>query len=124
MVEKDLIGKNAGEILRRAGIACNGDPALLVARVPNDHPLVWTEQMMPVLPVTSVPDDRKGERLVVLHTRLGFEPDRVIDRLRDTDLPRLWIPRKDGFVEVDEIPKLGTGKVDLRGLRVLATERA
>ena len=56
VVEKDLIGKNASEILARAGISCAGDPPLLVARVANDHPLVWTEQMMPVLPVTSVPD--------------------------------------------------------------------
>jgi len=56
VVEKDLIGKNASEILARAGISCAGDPPLLVARVPNDHPLIWTEQMMPVLPVTSVPD--------------------------------------------------------------------
>ena len=56
VVEKDLIGKNAGEILARAGISSRGDPKLLVARVPNDHPLVWTEQMMPVMPVTSVPD--------------------------------------------------------------------
>jgi len=56
VVEKDLIGKNASEILARAGISCMGDPPLLVARVPNDHPLIWTEQMMPVLPVTSVPD--------------------------------------------------------------------
>ena len=56
VVEKDLIGKNASEILARAGISSRGDPRLLVARVPNVHPLVWTEQMMPVLPVTTVPD--------------------------------------------------------------------
>ena len=55
-VEKDLIGKNASEILARAGIASHGDPRLLVARVSNGHPLIWTEQMMPVLPVTTVPD--------------------------------------------------------------------
>ena len=54
VVEKDLIGKNANEILARAGISSHGDPPLLVARVPNDHPLVWTEQMMPVMPVTAV----------------------------------------------------------------------
>ena len=63
VVEKDLIGKNASEILARAGIACHGDPPLLVARVPNDHPLIWTEQMMPVLPVTSVPDVDRGIEL-------------------------------------------------------------
>ncbi len=63
VVEKDLIGKNASEILARAGISCTGDPPLLVARVPNDHPLIWTEQMMPVLPVTSVPDVDRGIEL-------------------------------------------------------------
>ncbi len=63
VVEKDLIGKNAGVILERAGISCNGDPKLLVARVPNDHPLIWTEQMMPVLPVTAVPDVDTGIEL-------------------------------------------------------------
>jgi len=63
VVEKDLIGKNASEILARAGISCIGDPPLLLARVPNDHPLVWTEQMMPVLPVTSVPDVDRGIEL-------------------------------------------------------------
>ena len=63
VVEKDLIGKNASDILARAGITCAGDPPLLVARVPNDHPLIWTEQMMPVLPVTSVPDVESGIRL-------------------------------------------------------------
>ena len=55
-LEKDLIGKNASVILERAGIASHGDPRLLVVRVTNGHPLVWTEQMMPVLPVTVVPD--------------------------------------------------------------------
>lgn len=55
-LEKDLIGKNASEILARAGIASHGDPRLLVVRVTNGHPLVWTEQMMPVLPVTAAPD--------------------------------------------------------------------
>ncbi|MGI9343253.1 MAG: aldehyde dehydrogenase, partial [Gammaproteobacteria bacterium] len=63
VVEKDLIGKNAGEILERAGIASRGDPLLLVARVSNGHPLVWTEQMMPVMPVTSVPDVGRGIEL-------------------------------------------------------------
>jgi acyl-CoA reductase-like NAD-dependent aldehyde dehydrogenase len=60
VVERSLIGQNASEILARSGISCMGDPPLLVARVPNDHPLIWTEQMMPVLPVTPVPDVNRG----------------------------------------------------------------
>jgi len=50
------IGKNAAAIAAAAGVDVDGDPRLLVAVVPNDHSLVWTEQMMPVFPVTSVPD--------------------------------------------------------------------
>ncbi|MCB1151227.1 aldehyde dehydrogenase EutE, partial [bacterium] len=56
VMAKDCIGKNAGEILRRAGIPTDGDPRLVACDVPEDHPLVWTEQMMPVLPVVRVPD--------------------------------------------------------------------
>jgi len=63
VMEKDPIGKNATEILKRAGISYVGDPPLLVARVPNDHTLILTEQMMPVLPVTTVPDVERGIEL-------------------------------------------------------------
>jgi acyl-CoA reductase-like NAD-dependent aldehyde dehydrogenase len=56
IVNKEVLGKNAAVILAAAGIEVRGDPRLAVARVANDHPLVWTEQMMPVMPVTSVSD--------------------------------------------------------------------
>jgi len=56
IVNKEVLGKSAAVILAAAGIEVRGDPRLAVARVANDHPLVWTEQMMPVMPVTSVPD--------------------------------------------------------------------
>ncbi len=62
-IQKDLIGKNASEILARAGIASQGDPRLIVARVTNGHPLIWTEQMLPVLPVTSAPDVEQAIQL-------------------------------------------------------------
>ncbi|MBU0740735.1 aldehyde dehydrogenase EutE [bacterium] len=60
VMNKDLIGKNAGEILARAGIGGGTDPRLVVCEVPAGHPLVWTEQMMPVLPVVRVPDVDAG----------------------------------------------------------------
>lgn len=50
------IGHDAGEILAAAGTRDGGEPRLLVADVPAEHSLVWTEQMMPVLPVVRVPD--------------------------------------------------------------------
>jgi acyl-CoA reductase-like NAD-dependent aldehyde dehydrogenase len=56
VVNKDLVGKNAAEILKRIGVNVGADIRLIVAEVPEDHPLVWSEQLMPVLPVVRVPD--------------------------------------------------------------------
>jgi aldehyde dehydrogenase len=48
------IGKDASLILGEIGVRAGDDVRLLVAEVPNEHNLVWTEQMMPVMPVTRV----------------------------------------------------------------------
>jgi aldehyde dehydrogenase len=56
VVNRTWIGKNAAEIAAAAGVDVDGDPRVLLAEVPNDHNLVWTEQMMPVLPFTRVGD--------------------------------------------------------------------
>jgi acyl-[acyl-carrier-protein]-phospholipid O-acyltransferase/long-chain-fatty-acid--[acyl-carrier-protein] ligase len=77
-----------------------------------------------VFVVTSCPDEKKGERLLVLHT---LDDARVQDcqaRLDQTGLPNLWIPRPQAFVKVDAIPYLGSGKLDLRKVRQLAQQMA
>jgi aldehyde dehydrogenase len=56
VVEKSLIGKNVNVILEKIGISANDKLRLAIAPVPQDHPLVWTEQMLPVLPVVSMPN--------------------------------------------------------------------
>ena len=48
------IGKDATLLLRELGIRADGDIRLVVAEVPREHSLVWTEQMMPVMPVVRV----------------------------------------------------------------------
>ena len=48
------IGKNAGVILSEIGIRAGSDLRLVLADVPAEHSLVWTEQMMPVMPVVRV----------------------------------------------------------------------
>ena len=50
------IGKDARVILSEIGVRVDGDIRLAVAEVPREHSLVWTEQMMPVLPVVRVHD--------------------------------------------------------------------
>jgi acyl-[acyl-carrier-protein]-phospholipid O-acyltransferase/long-chain-fatty-acid--[acyl-carrier-protein] ligase len=71
--------------------------------------------------VTAVPDQRKGERLVVVHKRLSKSPEEIRAALAEAGLPQLWIPACDAFLEVEEIPLLGSGKLDLKAVADLAT---
>ena len=73
--------------------------------------------------VTAVPDEKKGERLVVLHLPTSRPIDELCKGLKDAGLPNLFIPSQDSFLEVEAIPMLGTGKLDLKGARELALER-
>jgi acyl-[acyl-carrier-protein]-phospholipid O-acyltransferase/long-chain-fatty-acid--[acyl-carrier-protein] ligase len=73
--------------------------------------------------VTSVPDEDRGERLVAFYANPHISPEELWQRLAGSDLPRLWLPRRDSLVAIDAIPTLGTGKVDLLELRRLALER-
>ena len=76
-----------------------------------------TEQ---VFAVTSVADEKKGERLLVVHTLGDDALLKTIEKFAQCDLPALWKPKANQFLHVDSIPVLGTGKVDLRGVRALA----
>jgi len=70
--------------------------------------------------VAGAPDEKRGERLVVLHKRLPVNVEELREKLAASGLPRLWVPRREDFHEVEEIPVLGTGKLDLKALKELA----
>ena len=70
--------------------------------------------------VTGVPDGKKGERLVVLHLLKQEELKAVLERLPEAGLPNLWTPRANQFFFVEELPHLGSGKLDLRRIREMA----
>jgi acyl-[acyl-carrier-protein]-phospholipid O-acyltransferase / long-chain-fatty-acid--[acyl-carrier-protein] ligase len=74
------------------------------------------------LAVTARPDDRKGERLVVVHTPLPLRVEDLLEELGRGELPALFRPRAADFVEVQGLPVLGTGKLDLRALRELGRQ--
>jgi len=74
--------------------------------------------------VSAVPDEKKGERLIVLHTLTDAQLAPILAKLAESDLPALWRPRKDQFFHVDALPYLGTGKLDLRALKIRASEMA
>jgi acyl-[acyl-carrier-protein]-phospholipid O-acyltransferase / long-chain-fatty-acid--[acyl-carrier-protein] ligase len=75
--------------------------------------------------VTAIPDARKGERIVVLHLPLnGTSPDEVSKCLAERGLPNLFIPGPRDFFAVDELPILGSGKLDLKRCQSRALELA
>jgi acyl-[acyl-carrier-protein]-phospholipid O-acyltransferase/long-chain-fatty-acid--[acyl-carrier-protein] ligase len=72
--------------------------------------------------VTAVLDEKKGERIVVLHTALKKKPEELRKGLSELGLPNLYIPSEDSFFQVETIPVLGTGKLDLRGVKQIANQ--
>jgi len=59
------IGKNVQVILREVGIEIGDEYRVAFFEAPKDHPLVWLEQMMPILPVVKVKDVQEGIRFAV-----------------------------------------------------------
>lgn len=78
----------------------------------------------PRMVVTSISDEQKGERFVVLHTELGLSVDELLKRMRDSGLPKLWVPRKENFFPVPALPYLGSGKLDLKQVKETAQRLA
>ena len=76
----------------------------------------------PVVAVTAVPCSKKGERLIVLHRELPVDVATIRKEMTAAGLPNLFIPSEDSFIEVEGIPLLGTGKLDLRGVKEMAKE--
>jgi acyl-[acyl-carrier-protein]-phospholipid O-acyltransferase/long-chain-fatty-acid--[acyl-carrier-protein] ligase len=71
--------------------------------------------------VTSVPDVKRGERLVVLYKDFDAV-DELCAKLKGSDLPNLWIPAKENFHKVAEFPLLGSGKLDMASLKTVSRE--
>ena len=71
--------------------------------------------------VAGVKDERKGEKLVVLCSA-EIEVGEVVKKLSESGLPNLWIPKQDSFYQIEEIPKLSSGKLDLKSVKEMAVK--
>ncbi len=70
----------------------------------------------PAFAVAAVPDDKRGERLVVLF-KGEVDPEAILKKVSEAGLPNLWIPDRAAFHQVPEFPLLGSGKLDLAALK-------
>ncbi|RME48931.1 MAG: aldehyde dehydrogenase EutE [Caldilineae bacterium] len=72
VVNKKFVGKDAAALLAEIGVEAGHDLRLLMAEVDDPrHPLVWTEMLMPILPLVRVPDVHTAIELA-LEAEHGF----------------------------------------------------
>ncbi|WP_442482176.1 acyl-[ACP]--phospholipid O-acyltransferase [Aeoliella sp. SH292] len=105
--------KIGGEMVPHIGIE---EAIEKIVGIEDDHEL-------PRVVVTAVSDVKKGERIVVVHRELPKPPAEIVAELRAAGLPNLWIPGTDSFMQVEEIPVLGSGKLDLKAIAELAKSK-
>ena len=72
-----------------------------------------------LIAIVGVADETKGEAVLLL-AALDVDLAQLRDKLRDTGVPNLWIPKK--ISRVDSIPVLASGKLDLAKCKELAVE--
>lgn len=77
-----------------------------------------------VLAVTGIPDERKGEQIVVLYTEAAGPVSALRTIIEDSDLPNIFKPKRDNFILIDKLPLLGSGKLDIMKLRNIAEQNA
>ena len=68
--------------------------------------------------VVGVPDDAKGEAIVMLSAEGAIDTTDMRYKLLDQGIPALWIPKR--IIDVEEIPHLASGKLDIKGCEDLA----
>lgn len=76
---------------------------------------VWPEARHAVV---SIPDSRKGEKLVLVTDRKDADVSRLAEWARSHGAPELAVPKK--IMRVGEVPVLGTGKTDYVAIQQMA----
>lgn len=96
VINRDFVGKNASVILKEIGVNVSDDVRLIIAETDNYNPLVWTEMLMPILPVVRVGNadqaidfaldvEQKNHHTAIMHSknidklsRMSYECDCTI----------------------------------------------
>jgi acyl-[acyl-carrier-protein]-phospholipid O-acyltransferase/long-chain-fatty-acid--[acyl-carrier-protein] ligase len=76
---------------------------------------LWPEENHAVV---TIPDIRRGERIVLITTAPKAERDALIAASRQRGYTELWVP--NAIIKVLEIPVLGSGKTDYASAKIIA----
>jgi propionaldehyde dehydrogenase len=85
---KKYVGKNADFIAKDIGLTVPSSTRLLLCEVDKDHPLVWTEQLMPVMPLVRVKDVDTAIDLAV-EVEHGFRHTAIMHSLNIDKLSKM-----------------------------------
>lgn len=85
---KKYVGKNASLIAQDIGLSIPSTTRLLLCEVDRDHPLVWTEQLMPVMPLVRVKDVDTAIDLAV-EVEHGFRHTAIMHSLNIDKLSKM-----------------------------------
>ncbi|HBX51405.1 MAG TPA: aldehyde dehydrogenase EutE [Bacteroidales bacterium] len=85
---KKYVGKNANYIAKDIGLDLPDSTRLLLCEVDKDHPLVWTEQLMPVMPLVRVKDVDEAINLAV-EVEHGFRHTAIMHSLNIAKLSKM-----------------------------------
>lgn len=87
-MDKAFIGKNAAVLLAEVGISAGPEVRQILVEVDADHPVVWSEQMMPIMPVVRVANADEGIDLAV-QAEHGFRHTAVMHSKNLDNLSRM-----------------------------------
>jgi aldehyde dehydrogenase len=88
LMNKEFIGQNANVLLKEIGINVGNEVRQIVAVVEPDHQLVWSEQMMPIMPVVPMPNVNAAIDLAV-ESEYGFRHTAVMHSKNIDNLSRM-----------------------------------
>ncbi|MBW8001558.1 MAG: AMP-binding protein [Planctomycetes bacterium] len=73
-----------------------------------------------VVAVTSVPDEKRGEELVVLYLDEVGDAEKLHEIISKSGVPNIWKPKRENYVPIESMPLLGTGKLDVMQVQRIA----
>ncbi len=88
VINKKYVGKNADFIAKSIGLDVPPSTRLLLCEVSKEHPLVWTEQLMPVMPLVRVRDVDTAIDLAV-ECEFGFRHTAMMHSLNVAKLSKM-----------------------------------
>jgi acyl-[acyl-carrier-protein]-phospholipid O-acyltransferase/long-chain-fatty-acid--[acyl-carrier-protein] ligase len=96
-----------------------GGEMVSLAQIESAVQEVWPEDAQAVV---SIPDENRGEMIVLLTERPSVDREELRAALADLGMPELVIPKR--IIYTESIPRIGVGKIDYQSASKLAREEA